>query len=298
MKEALKDILYGAKGLELHLRDWAAGLCLDGESRRRAKEAKLLVEAHALEKGLCLQSLPPDWGQKRAKRLLKALDTAEPSFGKEQAIRVLGAYAKASGWEPERPLPTLKGEAGLRPYEPLPPGLPLEELATRRRSLRDFEPRVVERTLVEQAAEMLRHCPTACNRQPLRLYCSGSLEQAVQWNALLLGSRGFSAPPPNIAVLSCDRAAFRGQEAFQCYVNGGLGLGVLCFALESLGLGCCILQQLPFSPGEKKLRALLGAGKSEVFIGAIAFGYGKAGAPCPCSQRRPLREILRFPQEP
>lgn len=298
MKEALKDFLYGAKGLELHLRDWAAGCCLDRESRRRAQEARLLVEAHALEKGLCLPALPPDWGQKRAKGLLKALASAEPSFGREQGFRVLWAYAKASGWKPGRPLPPGKGEAGLRPYEPLPPNLPLEELAARRRSLRDFEPRVVERSLVERAAEILRQSPTACNRQPLRLYCSSSLGQAAQWNGLLLGSRGFSAPPPNIALLSCDRAAFRGDEAFQCYVNGGLGLGVLCLALESLGLGCCILQQLPFSPGEKKLRALLGAGKSEVFIGAIAFGYGKAGAPCPCSRRRPLREILRFPQEP
>jgi len=297
MKEQAKALVYGAKGLELQLRDWAAGLCLSKESRRRAREAKLLVEAHSLEKGLCLGSLPPAWGQKRATRLLKLLRQAEPSFGKDWAASILRAYSAASPWEPETELPPGPYEAGVRPYEPIPKNLPLAQVAARRRSLRRFEPRVVERDLISEAAEILRRAPTACNRQPLRLYCSSSLSQAAQWNALLRGSRGFDAPPPNLAILSCDRAAFRGDEAFQCYVNGGLGLGFLCLGLESLGLGCCILQQLPFAAGEKELKALLGAGKSEALIAAVAFGYGEAGAPCTCSQRRPLEEILHFPPE-
>lgn len=163
-----------------------------------------------------------------------------------------------------------------------------------RHSARHFSKKVIERSVVEEAVNLANNAPTACNRQPIRIYCALGKDNASRVNNYLSGNRSFTDDVENFVVLTSERSYFSGREQYQWYINGGIYLAYLSIALHSLGIGNCIMQWVAFNKGEKDLKALLGIAKTESIIAVMAIGYYPDKLKCIQAQRMSASENLIF----
>lgn len=163
-----------------------------------------------------------------------------------------------------------------------------------RHSIRDFKDQLVDKKLIEKAVEMANHAPSACNRQPIRVYCTGSMEEAAHVDSLITGTTGFKDTIRNFAVVTSDRAYFAGIEEFQWYVNGGIYLSFLVMAFHSLGIGSIVMQWFAFYKWQNELKEYMGIGKTEAIVAVVGFGYPSDDVKCICAQRRKAEDTLQF----
>jgi nitroreductase len=177
----------------------------------------------------------------------------------------------------------------------------LEGFYKTRHSIRQFGPEHVGIELVRRAVAMAQRTPSACNRQPVRLYVISESRQkeqllSVQKEQLLAvqkGSRGFGHQASHVLVVTSDLGCFNGAgERNQCWVDGGMFAMSLVYALHSMGLGTCCLAWQPTRERDRAARSIVGIREAEVIIMLIAVGSLPEELRVAKSQRKSLDEVL------
>jgi len=150
----------------------------------------------------------------------------------------------------------------------------LEALSMRRRSVRWFEPRAVDRGLVEKALHIAALAPSACNRQPFRYILVDDRERIAELMKLPLGVGGFWQNIPFVAVLVGRlRAYSHPRDRHVIYMDGGLSAMAFLYALETLELGACALNWPDVPEKDERIAALLGLEPDEKVLLLIALGH-------------------------
>jgi nitroreductase len=281
--------------------------------------SELIFQHHKLEKGLCL---PPDvrrfFGVEAANetfRLMKkwraaGLDTQSPIY--RGALDVLAAWRRRMDLSPpDEPLRSqLAGEldalgltseeAECRDRTPIAlRAVPdhafetLEALARARRSVRDFDGRPVDLTLIERAASIAQLSPSACNRQPWRLHLYDDRAAIDRLLVYQNGNRGFGHTIPLLAIVTCEHGAFfDSSERNEPALDGGLFLMSFILALQALGLSSCCLNWCVEPVVDVWGHAAAGIPHSEKILTFLAIGRAREGAVTPLSARRPLEDVI------
>ncbi len=151
-----------------------------------------------------------------------------------------------------------------------------ESLLNSRYSVREYKKEPVDQDTVDKAIAMAMRCPTACNRQPSRVY-DAKTESARQ--AILQyqnNSSSWRNDADRLLVVTSDLRCYEGsRERSAAFVDGGLFAMTLVYSLHSLGLGTCCLNLNVRPSVAKELRKALGMSESEVLIMLIASGVMK-----------------------
>jgi len=188
----------------------------------------------------------------------------------EGARRRFADLRRAAGLEPSGPvtIPAAeRPEPGLTPEQ-------FRQLVARRRSVRWFLPRRVDRARIEWALEAARTAPSACNRQPIRYIVVDEPSAAVRCASLLMGAEGYAAGVPAVAVIAGRWRAFEdARDRHLPYLDAGLSAMLFLLALEVQGLGgCCV--NCPDLPGQTaRLMHFLGLEPDEQPLLAVVFGH-------------------------
>lgn len=161
-----------------------------------------------------------------------------------------------------------------------------------RHSFRNFLSTPVDDTIMRKVIRLAIHAPSACNRQPCKIYYTSDEMKVIKISHFIEGIRGFEDAVPNWAVVTADRDLFRKTEYFQWYVNGGIFLGYFLQALHACHLGSCTFQTPINYSGTQKLRAFVGIPENETIIAAVGYGYIPKETKVICSSRKAEDKVL------
>lgn len=291
-----------------------------GLHSRNALEAKILRQAHVLEKGMSLSHPREKFGVEKALELLDFVDEFQKaghsipeSTALCNSIGVLKAYLdfhRERGFVPEEVARRFEAVSGYVPPDAGPFGARLvtrsdleaaahgefPEFFRSRHSVRQFDPRPVDEADFRRAVELAMHAPSACNRQSCRVYFYRDPQVNARLAKRTAGNTGFEADVPNYLVVTSDISAFHEPfERNQLYVDGGIFALALTQALHYYGIGSCILQNGEYTQRNREFRSICeNIPENEKIVLFIAIGYYKDTFSYASSHRKQPEEIFRI----
>lgn len=171
----------------------------------------------------------------------------------------------------------------------------LHQLAVRRRSVRWYQQRPVERQLIDDAIKLASLSPSACNRQPFQFRVIDDPVLLRKCRKLPMGVRGFAENiPVLVAVVGALRAYSEPRDRHAIYVDGALAAMSFMFAVETLGLASCPINWPDIPARDQQAEKVLGLSKDQRIILWISLGYADSAGKIPCSAKIDLDVIRKF----
>ncbi len=168
-----------------------------------------------------------------------------------------------------------------------------EEFVSSRHSCRFFSRTPVNRLLLEKAFRIAEHTPTACNRQAQRVYVFRGEDKQRLLN--ISPSRSFVDEIDTAILITVDMKAYFSDEAYQCYVDGGLYAMSLLNAIHSTGLGTIPLTASVFAIAKRKeLSESFNIPLNEAPIICIGVGNCEDNYYVNASYRKPFMEYVHW----
>jgi nitroreductase len=167
-----------------------------------------------------------------------------------------------------------------------------DQFSKSRKSLRNFTGKI-ETHLLEQAISLAQNAPSACNRQPNRVYIieNNSIKEKVL--GIHSGNRGFGHLADKILILTAEIGLYFGlNERNDIYVNGGIHAMNLLYALHFYEIGACPLNWCVMPKDDIELRNLVGIAPSESIIMLIACGGVPSNFKLVTSKRSNVSKII------
>lgn len=257
--------------------------------------AAIIKGYHSFEKGMSLKEPRPAFGQPSLRYLMTMVDEYLARFGKdafiEDPIRVIRSYAafntrlqaevpglmeKLAAWE-RGGAEVVEGPGGTtlvtRESIQQPAAVDFLSFVQARHSIRNFTDEPVDVDLVRRAVRMAQESPSACNRQPGRVYSFFGRGPAQEALAFQPGNRGFGHLAGCTLAVAADVQSYVGPgERHQAFIDGGLFAMSLVYALHSLGLGTCMLAWCVDPAKDAEFRRFAGVPDNEEIIMFIAVG--------------------------
>jgi nitroreductase len=278
-----------------------------------SNELNLLLLTHSLEKGMGIDHPRKGYGKEKAAALIHEAEVfAESdkipwlSYAFNEALSVLDAYlafSKQNGVqvdELEKAYMELCGHisfakypVGYEYYQPALDGwseAEIERFFYGRHSIRSYKDEPVSDEVMEKVLSLAGTYPSACNRQPVKVYWTSGRESVSRIDGCIPGNKGFEKSIPNYAIIAVNRELFNAGETIQWYINGGIYTSFFILALRTYGIGRCVFQ-LPLR-WEKlpEIRKVASIPDSYATVCAVGFGYPKENIKRLCATRKPITE--------
>ncbi len=160
-----------------------------------------------------------------------------------------------------------------------------------RHSVRKFKDKIIPRKVIYDIVRDAEYYPTACNRQPCKVYFSedkAMVDEIIKLGADSVVSKGIH----DCLIVTSDRSLLDLAELNdQEYINGGIFLGYLVMSIHAHGLGACLFQFLQVSKRQDTIKRRFRIKDSEVIIAFVGIGEMCDEVSCACSQRRPAEDV-------
>jgi len=214
------------------------------------------------------------------------------------AVKIASAYARYLAIEKTTRVPVPQRAV---PYErdlSSPPPVSFENfmaLSRRRRSVRWYEDRRVDRAAVGRALEAAAQSPSACNRQPFHFRIFDEPEMAQRVTAIAMGTKGFSQQVPAVAVVIGQLRAYPFErDRHIIYIDASLAAMSFMFALETMGLASCPINWPDQEPHETRIREVVPMDEDERVVMLIAFGWPDPTGKVAFSSKRSVADMAVF----
>lgn len=267
--------------------------------------AKIRLLVHALEKGLSVKNQKSDFGREKIRELLDLVE----AYGKcdcdpdPQAVilaeAVIGSWAQNRiergedvSFLPERLLVS-DASAGVTVYESITKG-EFFAVAKNRHSVRTFLPEPVEKELLRNAVALAQTAPSACNRQATHVFVCLECDKIQKIIERHGGLRGFHNIGAILAVTGDLRLYQNEYERNTVFVDGGIFVMNLLYALDNYGLGACPVIWGAEPDNDRFLYDLLGIPENHEVISLVACGHYPEQSKVPCSTRRETNTVLHY----
>ncbi len=168
----------------------------------------------------------------------------------------------------------------------------LYQLARRRRSIRCYYDKKVNFDVVEQAMEIAKLSPSACNRQSFEFIFYNNQEFIKKVIEIPGGFVGYEAPGL-IIVVGNYRGYFDERDMYVPFIDGSLAVMSFLFALETLGLSSVCINWPALPDRDKKIRELIKLNIDQFIIMLIAIGYAAPEGKIPYSAKLDTLNILK-----
>lgn len=169
------------------------------------------------------------------------------------------------------------------------------KLSKQRRSIRFFQDKIVERSLIERAVAAALQSPSACNRQPFRLVIADDPEFKNIIGSLPPGSNTYYKDVPVFIALIGDLSNyFSERDRHLIYIDTSLFAMSLMFALETLKLASCPINWPDIEDKEVQLAKLLNLKAYERCVMFIGLGYPDQKGLIPYSLKKMPKDIIQY----
>lgn len=279
---------------------------------------ELVKKSHSIEKGFCLRSVKEGFGTEKIKDILKDLDSyIEKEYNTSAAEFQICCGILKYYFEKQKILHNdvinslnvkfeqILSENHISIVERYWGGIEkrkrdiddiknfdnLKTILENRDSVRNFAGGSVDIKKLEEAVRLAQTAPSACNRQPARVYILDH-EKYYMIEKWVQGVGGFQEDVDKWLVITSDMAAFNKGELGQYIVSGSIFAGYLALILRTMGYATCMVQRnvlrIP-----KTVRKTLGISESEQAICVIAVGNMQEEYVVPKACRYSLDNIIK-----
>jgi nitroreductase len=162
-----------------------------------------------------------------------------------------------------------------------------------RSSVRNFKEERVPIEKIKDVLSLAKNAPSVCNRQPVKVYYVTNKEKIDQICEIQGGLTGYSNSLNQLMVVVSDRNYFYTVgERNQFYIDGGIFLMNLLYALHFYKIGACPAHWGLKIDADKKIKNILNMKESEKVISLVAIGIPENEFKTCASTRRSTEEIL------
>lgn len=251
----------------------------------------VLLLSHALEKGLIYNESKPNWGVAKANVLIDKIEyllkngCQSSSYEIKEGLSVLWVYStKTQNESVMDKVLNINKLYGIN-HDFIPAGCfevtsqdlfgfkDAETFIKSRRSVRFFKNTLVEEGIILKAIVLANCAPSACNRQPNKVYYTTNQKKIEEIGEYFKTAYRFETGVPQLLVITSSLSLFSSDEYLQPLINGGMYASYLLLAFHSLGIGTTPLEMVAFKSPEKEIRNILGIKDDEIIVTAIAIGY-------------------------
>jgi len=147
------------------------------------------------------------------------------------------------------------------------------DLAKNRYAVRSYADKKVDVELIKNAIKIATKTPSACNRQPIKVYIIKDKPVIEKILKVQGGIESYDTPPMLLLLTANDNYYVGINERNQGYVDGGLFAMSLLYALEFEGLAACALHTMFEAERDLKIRGMMGVPENEKLITFISVGH-------------------------
>lgn len=275
--------------------------------------ADALLLCHALEKGMGISNVKEGYGKEKATKLLEKMIELQANYPDSYVyaesyaiIRAYIDYQKSQNTNVshiEKTLsyfnfPLMYCDAGVKYIKKneLLKGTVcnFKDLVTSKHSMRKSSDLPITEKEMKDAISLTCTAPSACNRQPCKIYYSLETDKNISMSKLVPGNKLFYEDIKYYCLVTADKSLFGGSESYQWYLNSGIFISYFTLALHSLGIGSCIFQWPDYYEKEKEMRQLIGEiSNEESIVAVIGYGHYPNELKCISAQRKPIEEIAK-----
>ncbi|WP_242134064.1 nitroreductase family protein [Aestuariivivens marinum] len=278
-------------------------------------EARIILNYHGIEKGFVHDKIRPRFAIKRVKNLISDLQAIDERYQHNSQTTIaqkvlidyyeyhkknniaIGDYFSEEIYNIFKSRCVLKEKAFVEKNEAeyfSDVNKTFDLFSNSRKSIRSFTNERISEDVIKEVVDLASNAPSVCNRQPARVYFINNKVLVNKVLDLQGGLTGFQNEINQIFVVTVDRNYFYTiGERNQFYIDGGIYLMNLMYALHFKKIGCCPANWGKTVDVDKEAQKILNLKKSEKIICVLAVGYVSGNIKYTLSKRRPLNEILR-----
>jgi len=172
---------------------------------------------------------------------------------------------------------------------------PFPIFAKSRKSVREFTGEKIRLDIIEKVIELANTSPSVCNRQASNVYLVEEKSKIDRILDIQGGFRGFSKNVSQLLILTNDRKYYYSVgERNQLYIDGGIYLMNLLYALHCYQIGNCPANWGKTAKGEKKIYNVIELSESEKIICLIPIGVIPDKFRTTLSKRRDINENFKI----
>ena len=162
-----------------------------------------------------------------------------------------------------------------------------------RHSIRNFNSIPVDVNKIENAVNLAKYCPSACNRQSSKVYL---VQNKLVISEILKIQQGINATSDfiyQLLVVTSNRSYFfTSGERNQHFIDGGIFLHSLLLALHYEQIAACPLHWSLNYREDNKIKKIVGLSDGEKVIALVAIGNVEAKFKVPASHRKNIGELF------
>lgn len=284
-------------------------------------KARIIMNAHSIEKGLSLKNIRYGYGKKKIISLLKDIESYYKSFNdKDLAVFVLSIIDTYINFNREQSVEdaeiisyykllnnkilanyvnadkSLEGGYFITTKDKINKYgmIDFTNFVKNRHSIRNFTGENIEKNVIERALKIAEHTPSACNRQPWSNYVFIDKNKIEEILTFQTGARQFKDDVTCVILVAAKYSSFFGSEHHQPWVNGGMYAMNLIYALHSLGVGTTPLNMGFSSTKLKQLKSICDITDNEVPVVLIGCGVISDEIQIATSARFKYQEYTKF----
>jgi nitroreductase len=168
----------------------------------------------------------------------------------------------------------------------------LHNLALKRRSIRTYQDKLVDYSLIKQAMTVASLSPSACNRQPFRFLYYDDPKVVRDISQIPGGVSGYWVP--SILVVIGSYGAYFDERDLNCpIIDASLAAMSFLLALETLGLSSVCINWPNLPNLEEKIRQIIKLAPEEFIVMLIGVGYAAENARIPFSAKKNIDELIQ-----
>lgn len=170
----------------------------------------------------------------------------------------------------------------------------IEKLFNTRHSIREFSGEEVDEETIRKAISLAQRCPSACNRQGVRVYSVKGSDFISQYGHSLEGIGGFAQDVDKFLLITGKKSAYALGEKNQFIVSASMFGAYLTLTLHAYNIGACTIQRplISTKPWES-YRELKGIPSDEQLVMLIGIGKYKDKCTVPLSKRFDIDKIYK-----
>lgn len=328
MVQCLKRIIKGVLGIDRRrIRNWFLSDADFFLQSRRAEmeadkvhaEAWIVIQYHVVEKGLTMPNRRLSFGKSVIVDLIKSVNCFVERWRARTAsvnhaigvVKTYYALHKDQGqnfsddvcfWNtvedfvlkfPDVPDAVQIHQTNTGFYEAIGKEFPL--FARSRHTVRNYTGEAISKETIVRVVELAMTAPSACNRQHVRVHCIANKDLAHRILDVQGGNRGFGHLADKVLVVTADLAAEMGaRERHDPYVNGGIFIMNLCYALHYHRIAHCILSCSLELPRIAQIRSMASIPDQEVVVGMLSCGIAPKEFDVASSPRKSVWDVMVY----
>lgn len=164
-----------------------------------------------------------------------------------------------------------------------------------RDSVRDFTGEKIPLEIIHKVIQLASNAPSVCNRQPTKVYYLDDKNKIEKIFDIQKGFMGYTDNLVQLLIVVSNRNYFyKVGERYQMFIDGGVFLMNLLYALHFYKIGACPAHWGVNFEQDKEIQRIVGLKNSEKVICLVPIGIPQNEFKTTLSLRRSTEEILQI----